>query len=210
VRSEVKNKALTYLFSIVAILYLQVSAADDFLDQLNLEASSSPDSKKSNTKKTAPPDIQSKPENKTEKEQDFLNLLDSAADSNYGSKKNNEEKKVTKKTITPGTRTKTRTETKDDFSNLINSEAGSGSDTKNDSKEQTVTKKTSTSNSSFIPKNKTKEDYDIYLKDNFPETYLDYIKLSDHKQDFIYTKYVKQSFPRIEEAQEIIKRFLKK
>ncbi len=166
-RSEVRNKALTYLLSIVAIFYLQVSAAaDDFLYLLNSEANSNPDSKKNNTKKITPPDIQLKPKN--------------------------------------------RTETKDNFSDLINSEAGSGSDTKNDSKEQTVTKEASTSNSSFIPKNKTKKDYDVYLKDNFPETYLDYIKLSDHKQDFIYMKYVKQSFPRIEEAQEIIKRFLKK
>jgi len=218
VRSEVKNKALTYLFSIVAMFYLQASAADDFLDLLNSKANSNPDSKKNNTTKITPPNIQFKPENKTEKDQDFLDLLDSASDSNYGSnygsKKNNEEKRVTKKTITPGARTKTktepRTEPKDDFSNLINPEAGSDSDAKNDGKEQTVTEKASASKNSFIPKNKTKEDYDIYLKDKFPKTYLDYRKLSDHKQSFIYTNYVKQSFPRIEETQEIINRFLKK
>ncbi len=160
-----RNKVLIYLLSAAAMLHLQISAADDFLDLLNSEANAVPESKK-----------------------------------------NSEEKRVTQETIT----SENKTETKDDFSDLINSEAGSSSDTKHNSKERTVAKKVSTSNSSFIPKNKTKKDYDAYLKDNFPKTYRDYIKLSDQKQSFIYTKYVKQSFPRIEEAQEIIKRFLKK
>jgi hypothetical protein len=166
-----RNKVLIYLLSAAAMLHLQISAADDFLDLLNSEANAVPESKENSEEKI---------------------VTD----------------KVTKPTIplTPENKTKT----KDDFSDLINLVAGSDSDAKHNSKEETVTEKVSTSNSSFIPKNKTKKDYDAYLKDNFPKTYRDYIKLSDQKQSFIYTKYVKQSFPRIEEAQEIIKRFLKK
>ncbi len=41
-----RNKVLIYLLSAAAMLHLQISAADDFLDLLNSEANAVPESKK--------------------------------------------------------------------------------------------------------------------------------------------------------------------
>lgn len=63
--------------------------------------------------------------------------------------------------------------------------------------------------SAYLPKNQNEIEYRKTLKSKHYNTYLQYVKLDLKAREHVYEQYAENSFPRIEDTQKAIHRYLK-